>query len=322
MAVKKVRPKEMSGFLRNPHKGCSTFQRFEGDGMYKGLGWSEVGPVEFPEREFEGVAPGYLPSSVAYCRWFWELFEPEEGRYDWSVIERALQVAKERNQTLQVRLMPHGSSKQPKVPQWYRDRYKTVERDTHGRGTLCNCPVYDSPEFLDKWGGVVTDFGQRFDGHPQLESVDISYIGPWGEGAGECSEEAIEKMTQVYADAHPKTPLMTMISGHKMRAGVQRGTGWRLDCFGDIGIFQREGIPKDQWWMHHFDCYPMEVCKNGAQDAWMNGPITFESCGVPMKWFKLGFDLYWILKQGLKFHGTVFMPKSTKLPEEWMDDLL
>ena len=321
MAVKKVRPREMTGFLLNPHKGCATFQRFNGAPLFDGTHWSESGPTDFLGREYEGTTPGYLPCTVAYCRWFWGLFEPEEGKYDWSMVEKALKTGEERGQTLQVRLMPHGSSRQPKVPQWYRDKFPTQERLTHKKPPPTNVPFYDSAEYLDKWGAVVTEFGSRFDGHPWLESVDMSFIGPWGEGAGECSDEAIDKMVAIYKAAHPKTPLMAMISGYKMTAGVRAGMGWRLDCFGDVGTFDNPNLPKDQWWMHHYDCYPREVCLCGAQDSWMTAPITFETCGVPMNWYKKGFDLDFIFQQGYKFHGTVFMPKSAEMPKEYIEPL-
>jgi hypothetical protein len=37
-----------------------------------------------------------------------------------------------------------------------------------------------------------------------------------------------------------------------------------------------------------------------------------------MTWYEKGFDVDFILQQGLKYHGSVFMPKSTALPEVWM----
>jgi hypothetical protein len=53
----------------------------------------------------------------------------------------------------------------------------------------------------------------------------------------------------------------------------------------------------------------------------MHAPVVFETCGVPMTWFEKSFDLDFILRQGLKYHGSVLMPKSTALPEPWMDRL-
>jgi len=315
----RVRPKESTEFLLNPHKGCATFQHFNGDPLFEGTHWSESGPTEFPPRQYEGTTPGYLPSTLAYCRWFWDLLEPEEGRYDWTVIDKALQTARERGQTLQVRLMPHGSAKQPQLPQWYQDKYPTTEGKKLSGGFIA--AVYDSPEFIDRWGSVVTAFGERYDGHPDLESVDVSFIGPWGEGAGECSKEGIDKMMSIYAAAHTETPLVCMISGYKMEAGIKAGMGWRCDCLGDLGFWQQTDFPDSPSWNHHYDCYPREVCVNGAQDAWQHAPVIFESCGVPMSWYNKGFSLDFIVQQALKFHGSTLMPKSARMPEEWMDAL-
>lgn len=317
----RARPRESKEFLLNPHKGCATFQHFNGDPLFPGTTWSEAGPTEFPPRRYEGVTPGYLPSTVAYCRWFWTQFQPEPDRFDWSMVEGALRTAHERGQTLEVRLMPHGSHGQPQLPQWYQERFPTVQ------GTKKRKPyigaVYDGPEFIEQWGRVIRGFGRRFDGHPDLESVDMAFIGPWGEGAGECSEKAIDEITDIYKEAHPQTPLVAMISGYKMTAGVRAGAGWRCDCFGDLHCGGGDDqLPKHLRWNHMYECYPKEVCECGAQDAWKQGPVVFETCAVPMTWYERGYDIHFIIQQGLKYHGSVFMPKSTALPEPWMDLLL
>ena len=56
--AKRLRPDEFTGFLLNPHKGCATFQRFNGDPLFEGVRWSEEGPTEFPARQCEGFTPG------------------------------------------------------------------------------------------------------------------------------------------------------------------------------------------------------------------------------------------------------------------------
>ena len=315
---KRCRPTESSEFLLNPHKGCATFQRFNGDPLFAGTSWSECGPTEFPAAQQE-VAEHYLPCTVAYCRWFWDLLQPAPDRFDWTVVDQALQTAHERGQTLQVRLMPHGSHGQPQLPQWYQERYPIVPGTKKAKSYTA--AVYDGAEFIEQWGNVVREFGRRFDGHADLESVDMAYIGPWGEGAGDCSEEAIERMTGVYREAHPVTPLVAMISGHKMAAGVRAGAGWRCDCFGDLRIWEHPDVPAHLQWNHMYDLYPEGVCECGARDAWKTAPVVFETCAVPMTWYQKGFDIDFILAQGLKYHGSVFMPKSTALPEAWMDRL-
>jgi hypothetical protein len=58
-----------------------------------------------------------------------------------------------------------------------------------------------------------------------------------------------------------------------------------------------------------------------VKEAWKTAPVHYETCGVPMYWHQHGYDFDFILEQGLKYHGTYFMPKSTRLPEVWMDKL-
>ena len=216
--------------------------------------------------------------------------------------------------------MPHGSHGQPQLPKWYQDRYPTGEGTKKQRTYIT--AVYDSPEYIDQWGNVIRSFAERFDGHPDLESVDMAYIGPWGEGAGECSNQTIERMTGIYREAHPKTPTIAMITGYKMTAGIRAGAGWRCDCYGDLGMrLTPELRAANDQWNHMHDAYAQAVCECGARDAWRTAPVVLETCGVPMTWYEREFDLDFILQQGLKYHASVFMPKSSALPKAWMPRL-
>ncbi len=331
--IRRVRPRYSDRYLGNPHKGCCTFQRFNGDPLYPGTWWSEEGPTEFPEHadpvlhrritdwsRWEGTVRGYLPCTVAYCRWFWRLLEPREGEYDFSVVEKAVEAARRQGQTLAVRLMAYGSSSQPQLPDWYVGKYPVEVR--RPKSAEQKVPIHDAPEYLAKWGGLIREFGRRFDG--RIESIDMAYIGPWGEGAGECSAAQCDRFAALWRDSFPNTPRMALIDGRQMRAGLATGSGWRCDCFGDTGIRHSEGaltVPRPICHNHHFDSYPKAIVTSGAQDAWKTGPVHLETCGVPMDWYRRGLDLDFILQQGLKFHATYFMPKSAALPEPWVDRL-
>jgi hypothetical protein len=259
------------------------------------------------------VTEGYLPSSVSYCRWFWSCFQTEESADpDFSLIEKAMAVAKERRQTLAVRLMSYGSPMQPQVPDWYANSYGMKEFDGHLQ------PDHNSEDYLRLWGGFIKAFGKRFDGHPVLESVDITFVGPWGEGAGDCSEEQCENFAKVFTDSFQKTKCIALIEGAQLKAGVARGSGWRADCFGDLANPGSPDVPRHQSWNHMYDCYPKLTCETeGARDAWKTAPVHFESCWVPGAWHMNGSDIDFIIKQGLKYHATYFMPKSSKIPDEW-----
>ena len=113
-STRKIRFTPVETYLGNPHQGCCTFQRFNGDPLNPGEEWSEEGPLTFPAPVVKrGPVEGYLPCTVSYCRWFWNVLEPEEGRYDFSMIDKSLDVCKERGQTLSVRLMAFGYVNQP-----------------------------------------------------------------------------------------------------------------------------------------------------------------------------------------------------------------
>ncbi len=336
----KQRFTETNEYLGNPHKGCCTFQHFNKDPLFPGRFWSEEGPTEFPslneadlpfndKRMLSGLSytEGYLPSTVSYCRWFWEIFEATEGEYDFSIIEQAMDVAKSRGQTVAVRLMAYGSGFQPQVPQWYSDQYpcetKIVRNAKHcasdpGSREI-KVPIHDSPEYFKKWGDAIRAFAKIYDGDPRLESIDVAYIGPWGEGDGEISLEQCQKFAALWAESFQETPVIGQVDGIQLKESIKLGSGWRCDCFGDMKAPGSPHVEKHLSWNHHYDLMPSQICLAGAQQSWQHAPVHFESCGVPMDWFLNNYDIDFILEQGLKFHGTYFMPKYTKLPEPWMD---
>ena len=328
----RVRPVPSTEYLANPHKGCCTFQHFNGDELFPGTWWSEEGPVDFPPpvtsrkyaSDWENVIKGYLPTTVAYCRWFWRLMEPEKGKYDFSVIEKSLQACKERGQKLAFRAMAFGSQGQPMVPQWYLDKYpvEQYENDHQGKGDFL-VPVPNSPEYLEHWGNFIRELGRRFDGHPLVENYTCAYVGPWGEGAADMSDEQKARFSDMFIEAFPYTIKIWEFAGSQCPIGLGKDPrgGWRANCFGDLGYVGSDFVTKDASWNHHFDSYPQDTCKHGASDAWKTGPVFFEACGVPMYWFQKGFDLDFIIQQGLKFHMTYFMPKYTYLPDPWIDKL-
>jgi hypothetical protein len=317
--MRRIRPKYSDAYLANPHKGCCTFQHFAGDELFPGTSWSEEGPREFPPRKYQAEAPGYLPSTVSYCRWFWAIFEPEEGKYDFSAIERSIETARARGQTLAIRIMAFGSGSQPQVPEWYARKY-ALKPKLYKSSTL-PFPDHDSADYLEKFGNIIRECGRRYDGHPVIETMDIGYIGPWGEGHGECSPEQCRKFNQVWKEAFPTTPRLVEICGEQGRFGIEQGSGWRLNCYGDLSDAGSPHVSKNVSWNHMYDVYADTIIRNAARDRWQTQPIHFESCWVPMYWYDRKWEIDFILQQGLKYHITYFMPKSTALPEAWLPKL-
>jgi hypothetical protein len=305
-----VRPVEIHEALVNPGIGITTFQRFNRQAIYPDLHWSEVGPES--KIEDAPADSGFPETSVAYLRWFWHQIEPEQGRYRWEIIDSALEEAARHHQQLMVRIMPYDQ-KDP-LPEWYRKSgARRANKDTDEDGKIWS-PDSDDPFYIKTWSALVIEFGKRYDGHPFLDTVDISTVGYWGEGWGPHlpSRETQTTLIDVYFEAFKRTHLLMNFDVIEMLAyGTQRGAGWRLDCWGDMG---RPG----HTFIHMLDRYPQGVVAAGAQEVWRRSPVSLETCGTPGSWHQNpDYDLRYVMEQALRWHASTINVKSTAIPNDW-----
>jgi len=305
-----LRPKQIDAVLTNPGMGIETFQRFNGDAINPGLGWSEEGPV----GKLAPTAGGadFPASTISYCRWFWETLEPEEGKVRWEILDEALRQAHAHHQTLAIRLMPYDQ-KHP-LPEWYqKSGARRANRATDKDGEIWQ-PDFADPLYLKYWGAVVAAAGERYDGHPDLDSVDISSVGYWGEGWSPYMPafEVQKKLIDIWLEAFRRTPLLMNFDEEKALAyGTQQGAGWRLDCWGDMRS------ATNGRWCHMLDFYPQQIVRAGIQDVWERSPVSLETCWVPGGWKEKGYDLDYIIAQALRWHVSSVNIKSSAIPPEW-----
>jgi len=297
-----VHPKPIHDVLINPGMGIQTFQRFNGDALNPGLKWSEEGPT----GSLVGAGDVHFPdSTIAYCRWFWETLEPEQGHVHWEIIESALAEAHKHGQTLALRLMPYDQ-KHP-LSAWYQ---KSGAKRANAAGAAIWEPDFSDPLYLKYWGGLVKEAGRRFDGHPDLDTVDISSVGYWGEGWSDYMPAFPyqKKLIDIWFDAFPSTRLlMNFDEPRGLAYGTERGAGWRLDCLGDLR----------SKWAHMLDFYPEQIARTGIQDVWKHGPVSLETCWVPGYWKEQGWDVRYILGEALRWHVTSLNIKSSAIPPEF-----
>lgn len=307
-----VRPKEIDAVLVNPGMGIETFQRFNGDVINPGLDWSEEGPVGKAAPETGAV--DFPASSISYCRWFWETLEPEQGKVRWEILDEALRRAHEHHQALAIRLMPYDE-KHP-LPAWYRNSgARRANRPTDKDGNTWQ-PDFADPLYLKYWGAVVEEAGQRYDGHPDMDSVDISSVGYWGEGWSPYMPafEVQKKLVDIWLEAFKHTPLLMNFDEEKSLAyATQSGAGWRLDCWGDM----RTSSDDPFFLAEMLDVYPQQIVRAGIQNVWQRSPVSLESCWVPGYWMKQGWDVNYIMDQALRWHVSSVNIKSSAIPPEW-----
>lgn len=318
--IQRVRPKAFLGYLPNPHRGTTTFQRFNGDALYPGLMWDDrKGPLEFPPFQGDPLSlhnPQYPDTTLSYCRWLWSVIEPEKGKIRWDVIDGALEAARVRGQTLQLRIQPFIGDDMPK---WYWDLGGKVDPKSDPKRRE---PDHNHPAYLKHWGEFVRAFGKRYDGHPVLESFDIAYGGPCGECGGNTSRATAKRLVDVYIKSFKKTQLLSMLGTFGCEyASTFKELGWRTDCFGDLRAEGKGYVPDQLCWNHMLDAYPKEIHENGVSETWKTAPVTMETCWTVGYWESKGWDVDWILEQGLKYHTSVFMPKSSFIPDRWREKI-
>jgi hypothetical protein len=308
-----VLPVETQDVLVNPGMGIQTFQRFRGQAPYPGLRWSEAGPVA---KVADAPAPPDFPgSSVAYLRWFWHQLEPEQGKYRWDIIDLALEEARRHHQTVDMRLQPYDP--RDPLPEWFRNSgARRINKDSDKDGKIWS-PDSADPLYIKQWSALVRAAGARYDGHPYLNSVDVSTVGYWGEGWGPYLPDwSVQKaLIDVYFESFHRTPLlMNFDEPTALEYGVHRGAGWRLDCWGDLGGQVGRNFA------HMYDLYPQQVVRTGIEDAWQHYPVSLETCGTPASWKRNGYgdrQLQYILDQALRWHASTINIKSTVLPPEY-----
>ncbi len=306
-----VRPKESDEVLVNPGIGFMTFQRFNGDELNPGLKWTEGYPIVYQEFRGSLENKNYPMTSIAYFRVYWKFVEPEQGRYNWEMLDKALLTAYQRQQTLMLRIAPYGTGPDNDVPDWYR----AMLGDESGKLPEKKWRTDpEDPRYALHFGNMVRALGRRYDGHPDLESVDMAIVGAWGEGAGSerLSDRTRRALVDAYLEAFTRTPLVMLLTDEKTnKYGIsRRHVGWRVDCLGDMGGFSST-------WNHMFDYYPQAIVNFGMQDAWKRAPVTFEACWVMQHWKNQGWDIDYIMDQSLKWHISSFNAKSSAVPEEW-----
>jgi len=306
-----VRPKETDDVLVNPGIGFMTFQRFNGDELNRGLKWTEGYPIVYQEFKGSLENKNHPMTSIAYFRVYWKFIEPEMGKYRWDLIDTALRTARSRGQTLMLRIAPYGTGKDNDVPDWYR----ALAGDETGKLPLAKWRTDpESPLYARHLGTMVRELARRYDGHPDLESIDMAIVGAWGEGAG--SERLTEKtraaLLDAYLESFLETPLVMLLTDEKTNQyGIsRRPVGWRVDCLGDMGGFSPT-------WNHMLDSYPQGIINFGMRDAWKKAPVTFEVCWVMQHWKNQGWDIDYIIDQSLKWHISSFNAKSSAVPDEW-----
>ncbi len=156
-----------------------------------GMGWVLHYYDNIPENYGSRLEPSdtvedFPGLSVVYLRIPWSYIEPEEGRFNWAVLDTPAQRWISKGKQIALRISCSESWMRWATPEWvHRAGAKGYEFEP-GAGVRVGGPYwepdYDDPIFLQKLDNFLSALAKRYDGNPEVAFIDVGSLGVWGEG--------------------------------------------------------------------------------------------------------------------------------------------
>ena len=200
-----VRPEDSGEALVNPQMGWKL-------NFYSNI-LSNYGSKLAPSDTLDDF-PGL---SCIYLRLPWSYIEPEEGKFDWSVVDAPAQRWIDKGLQVAFRFSVSESWMRYATPKWVEDAGAKGYNFTVGKGVDEDGPFwepdYADPVFLEKHDHFLAAAAARYDGNPNVAFIDVGSFGVWGEGHTfastrlEYPAEVVKKHIDLYAKHFKKTLL-------------------------------------------------------------------------------------------------------------------
>ena len=170
-----VRPADTGAALINPGMGW-MFHHYDNDIRHYTVDLAPSDTVD----EFPGV-------SSVYIRLAWSYLEPEEGKFDWPIVDTPMQKWIAAGKTVAFRFTTSEGrpSEAYATPRWVEKAGAKGYHLANGRITPDGPvfePDFDDPVFLQKLDNFLAAAAARYDGNPHVAFIDVGSFGVWGEG--------------------------------------------------------------------------------------------------------------------------------------------
>jgi len=124
--------------------------------------------------------------STVYLRVPWAFLEPEEGQFNWSLLDTPGQRWISKGKKIAMRISCSESWMRYATPQWVEQAGARGYNFTPGKGVLEDGvywePDYADPVFLEKLDAFLAAMARRYDGNENVAFIDVGSYGVWGEG--------------------------------------------------------------------------------------------------------------------------------------------
>ncbi len=156
-----------------------------------GMGWTMHHYSNVPSNYGSGLEPSdtlddFPGLSTVYLRLPWAYLEPEEGKYNWAILDTPAQrwIAKGKRVALRITCSENWMTYA--TPEWVKAAGAKGTFYRYGEGRVEEGgawdPFFDDPVFLEKLERFMAAYAARYDGNPNVEFVDVGTYGLWGEG--------------------------------------------------------------------------------------------------------------------------------------------
>lgn len=270
----------------------------------------------------QGWMSSRFPSSIKYLRFGWADFEPEHGRYDWSIIDNAIASAKQKGSKIAIRIMtcsPHSRGYYTS-PKWLFDEgcksYEYLvggDDPTSGGVRIPRIePDYSDPLYLLRHGEFIKALAEKYDESSEIEFFDIGSYGYWGEWhtPNPAPVATRKKIVDMYFDAFKKTPMVFMSDDAEVLGyAIEKGAGLRRDGVGS------------RWHEENWIGSAKYAAVKGMADVWKHSPVVFEWYGNYEYLLQRGWSFDTAVNFMLRNHVTVINDNIGNVPADKMPQI-
>lgn len=273
--------------LKNPHKGW-YWHYIDGGFSHE----SYRAGYETVLRQDDGTAAVEILDGMEdfpglnhiYLRFNWGDIEKRQGERDWSYIDAIMKAWGEKGYRFALRVCTFQGDLSDATPAWVWEagaRYEDFQVD----GQVCKEPVYDDPVYLGKLAAFMKAYGEKFNGHPLVEYVDIGTFGVWGEANAShlYPVETIRAHIELHTRNFPDTLIMfndDFIPNRSGREYVPGESQALLDYAREQGLCLRDDSIMYAPYIHYG--YDSLLVPSEYDELYENGPVDTEFCHL---WF-------------------------------------
>ncbi len=272
--------------LQNPHRGW--YFHYMDNGMRLPL---------YRNTLHSGEDLCFLPGlNHLYLRIDWSDVEPKEGEFRWDKVDEIFDTWGKKGYHFAIRLCTcelHFPMIDYATPEWvFAAGAKGIKRSFLISDFLLELglgkpgvtyeamePDYGDPVFLRKLRALMDAFGERYNGHPLLDFVDVGTFGIWGEGhtTRQYPPEVLKTHIDMHLRAFPDTFVLINDDMIKHCAAADENASRELL---DYCAAHRMGMRDDSLYVKGY-CekygYDMLSIPTAFERIWRTGPVDLES---------------------------------------------